>query len=176
MTFNFTPEHQAQDKLNAPYFEDAKATDTPGYTTSISEDRLQQQIADVLVKLGASAPIFIRGTFGEKPRKRYGYQIQFNFAGRPAQVSVAALPIRYETDRKKSQALRHALFTVREMFKSQLAGRIMTPGYEPLAQLLLVPGTGRTVGELILIQEHLPRLNPSLPASVGDVVEGVVVE
>jgi hypothetical protein len=63
------------------------------------------------------------------------------------------------------------------MFKSQLAGRIMTPGYEPLAQLLIVPGTGKTVGELILIQEHLPRLNPSLPAVVqGDVVEGVLVE
>ncbi|MCL4248304.1 MAG: hypothetical protein KJ065_09175 [Anaerolineae bacterium] len=175
MPASFTPEMQAN-SIKVPYFEDARADLTPGYATTKSAERLQTDIAQLIIRLGGSGPTFLQGSFGSGREKRYGYEVTFTFGGRPAVMQVAALPIRRETYQKKIQALRHALYTIVEQLKTQIAARIMSPGYEPLVQFLLVPGTGKTVGELVLISNDVPNLNPSLPARVGDVVEGVIVE
>jgi hypothetical protein len=162
MTFNFKPKNGAAQKLNIPFFEDVRADDVKGYTTRQSEQRLKEDIVGAIAKLGGGNAHFIEGEFGQPSASRYGYQIHFNFAGKDGLINIAALPLKTETEAKKRKALNHALYVVREMLTAQIAARIMTPGFEPLIQHLLVPGSGgKTVGEAILIRDDLPQLNPS---------------
>lgn len=175
MPASFTPE-QNTNSIFVPYWEDARADSAPGYRTRKSADQLQAEIAQLIARLGGQAAIFTQGTFGTGKQKRYGYEITFNFLGRAAVMQVAALPLRSETPHKKNATMIHALYCVAEQLRAQIVARVMSPGYEPLVQFLLVPGTDKTVGELVLISNDVPNLNPSLPARVGDVVEGVIVE
>lgn len=173
MPAQFTPD-ESTSTIKVPFWEDARADSAPGYRTRKSAEQLQSEIAHLIGRLGGQAAVFTQGIYGAGRDKRYGYQVSFNFLGRPAMMQVAALPMRREAPGKKRDALIHALYTVAEQLRAQIVARVMSPGYEPLVQFMLVPGTDKTVGELVLISNGVPNLNPSLPS--GDVVYGEIVE
>lgn len=176
---NFKADNDSTELLQPPYFEDARADIAPGYGTSISIDRLQAEIVKLLVRLGAGGIYFQSGRFEgvrSKPLAvRYGYVIRFNVQGHPHQMQVAALPIRSETAVRKQQALRQALFVVRDQLKAAVTAIVFAPGSTPLVPYMLVPGTQQTVGEYILASASVPNMNPTLPGRIVD-AQGEVVE
>lgn len=137
--------------LHVPFYEDADASTAPGYSTSKSPESLQAEIIMLIAELGGTQPMFRAGAFELSGRKRYGYVLEFHFAGMPAAMKVAGLPMRTETATKKRQVQAHALYVIREWLIAQKTARIFSPGSEPLAQYILAgPDNGNiTFGEFV---------------------------
>jgi hypothetical protein len=104
---------------------------------------------------------FTEGQYQGFP-KRYGYRLEFMFAGQRGRLEVAALPIRKEGGTKRSQALNQALFTVREALEAQYLMSLLLPNSSPLLPYLLVPGTGKTVSQIMQEENDVPLLAGSL--------------
>lgn len=159
--------------VSVPYIEDARADCAPGYATGKSEAALQSEISGAIAQLGGGATVFVAGVFeDEKRRKRYGYEVRFALGANPALIRVAGLPMRKETAAKRRQVQIQALFVVRDWLRAAVTSRVFTPGFSPLLQFMLVPGTQRTVDEYMIQAGNLPDLNPALPAPVlqGEIV------
>lgn len=170
--FHFSPEEQ-QRRVEIPDFEDARADNTPYYASNKSTTKAKSEVLHELAKLGAGGTRFVRGHFGEDP-KRYGYAIRFHYGGREGLIRVAGLPIgKTHTEHKVHQVRLQALLNVRDWLKAMVTQQVFTPGSEPLIQFLLVDGQ-RTVTDAIVESGHLPRLNPA-----GDeppLLEGEIVQ
>lgn len=165
MPLNFTPDQNGS-TIQVPYFEDARADIAPGYAATKNATVLQSEITASIALLGGQGVILRPGTFGAGKDKRYGYRIDFSVNGYPSVMQAAALPMRTETVAKKAQALKQALWVMNMQLKAMITAQVFTPGYAPLVQFMLVPGTDKTVGEMVLIKNSVPNLNPSLPATI----------
>lgn len=152
---NFIPDHlQPLDRV-VPYFEDHKSI--PGYRTTKSTKRLQNEIASLFDRLGGGGVTFIPGTFDGKPL-RYGYSIAFFLEGGvKGRIEIAALPLRHYTDTKKEKALAQALYLLRNKLEAQAFELIYEPGSIPLLPYLIGEG-GRTVTEALIGSGALPQL------------------
>lgn len=106
--WTFTPTGKADDRqIKVPFFEDAREEIARFYATTKKIATIQEEIIAEVGKLGGGGVQFHEGFFGEKPR-RYGYVIDFNINGHPAQMVAAGLPMHSETaaklDRVRSAA------------------------------------------------------------------------
>lgn len=151
--FVFTPSEQDL-AFDIPYFEDAKAEFAPYYSSSKTISNAKAEIRLELSKLEASVKRFQEGHFGIDP-KRYGYQISFFLQGAPGVIRVAGLPIRKETDRKIERVQVQALLNVRDWIKASVTQPVFSPGSNPLMMNMLVPGSGKTIGEYLLKSGNL---------------------
>lgn len=172
--WTFTPTDNANDAaIKVPFVEDVRADTAPGYSTGKSVETLQDEIRAEVGKLGGGGTTFREGFFGDKPR-RYGFIVQFNINGHPAQMVVAGLPMRSETPAKREQVKRQALFNVREWLKAAVTARVFSPGANPLVQFLLVDGQ-RTLVEAMFEGGQL-RIPARAQTKSDDAVEGEVVD
>lgn len=160
MVANFVPDQLHAQKLVIPFFDEQPGKDIPGRGTEKSCDKLQQEIRELLYKLGAFDTVFTPGIFDEKP-KRYGYRMTFRLAGASGRIEIAALPIRTETPNKKDRALAQALYLVRGWLESEVFSQVYRPGSIPLMPYLL-DEKGRTVSEALLANGGLPMLAPTV--------------
>jgi hypothetical protein len=93
MSFDFTPTDEPQDKIEVPFFEDARSGFAPYYSSQKSVQDAKSQVGVELAKLGATDWYFKDGFFGVDP-KRYGYEVKFVYMGFPGKLMVAGLPIK----------------------------------------------------------------------------------
>lgn len=174
--FNFVPEEKRVDQV--PYFEDVTSTTGwAGHSTGKSEQELMSEIGMAVGRLGGIVNRWIPGSFGN----RHGYRLMFTLnEGQHGRIDVVALPLKtkpstkgYET--KKTQAVKMALYNLRDQLESLWRMQQLIPGYFALLPLMLVD-ENRTVGQLWV--EHLDAKNV-LPATVGedgDVIDGEYLE
>lgn len=154
--FHFVPDEPAISQVQVPFYEDVRSDDMPGYRTDKSESVLQAEVVELITRLGGGAASFQAGTFGGSP-KRYGYIISFSVMGTGGQgvncrMYVAGLPLKQaETELKKSQVKRHALFAFRDYLRGELNALMMRPGYSPFVPHMVLP-SGRTIGEEMVEQ------------------------
>lgn len=165
MGMTFQPDVQQHEKIHVPFFEDADAASAPGYATSKAIDRLQSEIAVMIERLGGTFPLFRQGAYESGGVKRYGFEVHFAVNGHPALMQVAGLPMRTETEKKRQQVLRQALYAVNESLRAAFMQQVFSPGFAPLLQFMLVDGN-KTVGEALMERNAVPILNPRLSSGV----------
>ncbi|MCA9872175.1 MAG: hypothetical protein KC441_00910 [Anaerolineales bacterium] len=168
--FVFTPSAE-QTAVSIPFYEDAEASAAPYYSSTKTVRQAKTEVTEELVKLGAGILAFQEGHFGQRPRKRYGYQIQFNYRGAVGVIRVAGLPMRSETSRKVERVRVQALLNVRDWLKASVTQAVFSPGSNPLMMNLLVDGR-HTLAEYI--QERGALQIPAV--SDNNVVDGEFVE
>jgi hypothetical protein len=166
----FIPDKPAEgaERIVVPYFENVRSDDSPGYSTGRSMESLQKEAVALFARLGAYRVAFQQGRFDTKPI-RHGMVVTFWLDGNEGRLTVAALPFLHaETPKKVEQALKHAMFNVILMLKSQIQTQIFSPGTNPLIQYLLTSGGDRTIGEELTERLYIQDRNPALPARVGE--------
>lgn len=168
---NFVPdEKKLASEIDVPYFEDATTArhGVHGQSTSKTLDVLQAEIRSAIGLLGGSVQAFVPGTFVGK-RKRYGYELHFELSGQEGRIRIAALPLKSETETKKRQALKQALYTVREQLVAQYNMLLLSPGGNPLLPYLLIDG--KTVAEVYEERFAVPMLSSGTAIVEGEVVK-----
>lgn len=145
------------DTVETPFFEDATSKDhgVRGHTTSKTVQKLKGEVEDAIKKLGGN-PKRIREVKyvpdeDDDFEERKGFLIQFTLHGNKGRIPVAALPIKNKkTDRKEKQALKQALYTIRDNLETQLNMKYLTIDSEPLMQFLVLetPEGDRTLGKV----------------------------
>lgn len=151
----FIPKQQ-QFQAKTVYFEDSQAEKIPGYTTQKTEHSLKTEIISLLNRMGAQSVFFTEGTFAGKPA-RDGYEITFTLGVMQARLHCAALPVRKPTPNKKQQALRQALFLIRDWLQASILVNLNQPPADVLAAYLL-DNQGRTAAEGLLRDAKVPML------------------
>ena len=153
----FIPNQPKVARRSVPYFEDSPHN-IPGYRTRKSIPTLQSEVISILHDLGGMAAHFLEGTYkGDAGQVRYGYSIQFSQYGNPARLDCAALPIKTETETKKTQAIAQALFLLRDELKAIYFSNVHKPNGFPLIEYLVGPN-GRTLSEELVASGTIPML------------------
>lgn len=169
-TYSFTPSQSEGSRFIVPYFEDAKASIAPYYSTHMKVVSAMELVIKELSKLGGAQPHFIEGTFKIAGQTRYGYEIRFLYGGLPAEMVVAGLPMRaIETQIKRNRVLAQALLIVRDQLKAAISGKIFAPTSDPLMQYLLIEDGSQTVAQAMHQSGRFPQL--MMPAIDGEIVE-----
>lgn len=159
----FTQTSKEENKIQIPYFEDARSNTAPYYSTQRNIKDVQKEISAIIDELGGERIRFVEGYFGDKP-KRYGYVVNFIYADNPAQIVSAGLPMKSETPNKKQTVMTQAMLIVRDQLKAALTAQVFSPGSYPLMQYVLGDG-GKNLGEIF--SEHRDMLlKNSLPEKI----------
>lgn len=159
----FKPDIDEKD-LVVPFFEDAKNEDgVIGYTTQKSIKQLKAEITAGFGRLGGSVIGFQSGKFGN----RYGFRIEFTFAGVPGRMDVACLPIRKETETKVDKTKRHALYSVQKRLEAEYSTMLVMPGDVPLMPYML-NDKGQTILEVMRESNQIPALPESIEEDIID--------
>lgn len=153
---SFIPDKLEQPAPNIPYFEEQQGEKIPGRATEKSVTKLQEEIKELLLKLGAFQVLFTPGKFDGKP-PRYGYEMTFKLEGHPGRMKIAALPIKSETPQRKDRALAQALYLVRNWLEAEVYSQVYRPGTIPLVPYL-IGADGKTVTETLIDMGTLPML------------------
>jgi hypothetical protein len=162
MTFNFTRTGTSSRQIATPYFEDARANIAPYYAAKQTLDAAKTSVRQALAILGAGEIFFDEGFVTDKDgRKRYGYMVNFTYAGQNGVLRVFGLPMRSETARKTEATRIQALLVTRDQLKAAITAQVFNPGSDPLIPHLLADGS-RTVIEYIEQQRQLPARNPHI--------------
>lgn len=153
----FQPDESEQG-FEVPYFEEAKSEDgIKGHRTGKDIQTLKAEIRDAIARLGGGVIGIQRGTFATDP-PRTGYVVAFLMGDHEGRLPVASLPIENKTDRRESQALKQALFTVRDILEAQYNLKLLSPGSNPLLPYLLGDGD-RTVSEIYEEEYRIPAMS-----------------
>ncbi len=156
---DFIPEEEMQEQ-EVPYFQNARAVEGwVGYTTGKSIKVLQKEIREAMERLGGLVTGFKSGTFTTQERKRDGYQIHFvmEVVGddvKKGRLEIAALPVKpkhnWEEPKKtyREQALRMALFMLRNYLNGLWYIKQLSPGYATLMPFIIDSKTGKTFSQL----------------------------
>ena len=161
MKSSFIPDDMDVKEPTIPWFEEAtQESGVKGHRTSKGIEELKTEIKSAMSKLGGGVTTFMSGTYNTDP-KRYGYQVTFAYGNREGRIEVAALPMKKETEGKRKQCLKQALFTVRAMLEAQFNAGLLVPGSAPLVPYLL-DDQGRTLAEALAASENIPLLSPPI--------------
>jgi len=175
--FSFQPEEKKA--LAVPYYEDAKEKDGwKGQATTKSINKLQDEIAQAINRLGGIVSGFQRGTFQIEDQQREGFQIHYHLKAPngqlvPGRLDVAALPVRARRDpAKKEKSLRMALYMVREGLEGMWLMQQLSPGYAALMPFMLTD-QNKTVSQL---WSETPVMNRLLPPGESEFTEAEVID
>lgn len=169
----FIPQ-QSKEAADVPYFEDARAEGGwKGQATQKSVKHLKSEITEAISRLGGMVIGIQEGTFADGKRKRDGLRLFYNMGDlngvmRQGQIDVAALPVR--RDNHRQQAIRMALFMLRDALDGLWFLQQFSPGYAALMPFMLVEN-GKTVTQLWSEQGAFTKL---LPRGV-EFVDGEVI-
>jgi hypothetical protein len=155
---NFIPE-QPKIVENVPYFDDVTERDGwRGMATEKSIETLKSEISEAICRLGGMVTSFPRGTFVIGEHNRDGFQLRYFLESPsgesiPGRIDVAALPVRETvrsrktTSKRKEQALKMALFNVRDAIDGLRRLQLLSPGYAALMPFMLAPGSEKTISQ-----------------------------
>lgn len=149
---DFLPESNLKQR-EIPYFEDASISGKGGNLHK-SIEGYQSDLGKAITKLGGLLTGIAPGTFSGKP-VRYGYRITFLIANMPGRIDIAALPIRSETQAKKENALKQALYLFWKELDAAGDSWVYNPNNMPLLPYLIGSG-GKTVAEELIQKGTLP--------------------
>jgi len=159
-----------------PYFEDVNAAlGWAGHSTKKTEEELMAEIAMAIGRLGGMVNRWVSGSLGE----RHGYRVLFNLqGGASGKIEIIALPIRtkissagYET--KKKQAIKMALFNLRNQLQSLWRMQQLIPGYFGLLPMMLMENTNNTFGQLWIEHMNVQSLLPAPRSNNEEVLDGI---
>lgn len=144
----FIPDPPKHTMGRLPYYEESAKYEIPGRGTRKKPEALQGEVAEALIRLGASAVVFMPGRIDDSGVQRYGYRVSFSIGAVQARMDIAALPMRNETEIKKQESLAQALYLTRDWLIALRTAQYFQPGAVPLLPFLIGEG-GRTVTEAI---------------------------
>jgi len=172
--FDFKPDDETRATVSVPYFEDARASETPYYASRKSLHEAKTEVVAAFARLGAGVTAFVTGVFLVDGLRRHGVAIYFtHHSGAQGVRYVAGIPIRSApTETKRERVLVQALLNVRDWLISAYTAQVFSPGSDPLISDLILE-SGQTVGQYVR-SGQFKALPP--PASEADVIEGEVVE
>ena len=153
----FIPDPIAVQAQAVPYFEDSQKMDIPGRGTDKQVLTLQQEVIQMLARLGAASVQFVPGSYADGPRTRYGFRVVFWLGGTQGRIDIAALPLRSETAHRKDRALAQALYLLRDELQAMVHSQVYKPGAVPLIPYLIGPN-GQTVTEYLVETQNVPQL------------------
>lgn len=141
----FIPEQE--EAKSVPYFEDVKASEGwEGHETEKSIDRLKNEIAEAIGRLGGFVSGYKSGLFQIGGFDRAGFQLYYSIEGLPARLDIAALPARRPANRDRS--IRMSLYMVRNALRGLWFLQQLSPGYAPLMPFLIADKKGNTVSQV----------------------------
>ena len=150
----FIPDKLEGQMMDVPFFEDSQEEKVPGRGTKKSIQALQNEIINLLARLGAGSVRFTLGQYpGELPR--YGFQVFFWYGGAQGRIDCAALPMRNETEHRKDRALAQALYLLRDELQAMAYSTLHKPGAIPLVAYLMGEN-GKTVTEHLIETQSVP--------------------
>jgi hypothetical protein len=190
--FNFKPKDTNKPAKKVPFFEDATAANGwAGINTGKSIDTLKSEIISAMSKLGGLVTGFELGTWGTPDVLREGYRIHYVVESPdghhvPGYIDVAGLPIkpveRYDnrrrrtTEQKQEDALKAALWNVKECLDHMWKLQLLSPGFAALMPFMIA-----TKGvNLTQLWSETSTMKPLLPmaddfkAETGDIIDGQV--
>lgn len=156
MDFTFTATKEAPSLV--PWYEDARADFAPYYRSQKTAKTAKSEVAAEMEKLGAILIAFREGYFGQRPKVRHGYEIDFLLGNHRGVLRVAGLPLRRETPVKVEQVRVQALLNVRDWLKVAVTQMVFRPGAGHPLLMDLLTGPSRTVSDYIISTGELPRL------------------
>ncbi len=163
----FIPDEQIEG-LRIPFFEDASnALGVVGYSTTLSEVKLKNNIKGAMADLGGVVTSIQSGKFGN----RHAYRIEFIYQNVAGRMDVAALPIRKETDGRVKQAKKHVLFSVWKRLEGLFNSMLVMPGDFPLVPYM-IDDKGRTMLDYLRDSGKIPALPEPQDDDGDDTVEG----
>ena len=173
MDNNFIPESDKPEQ-ELPFFEDvSQAAGWGGHTTRKGENELQSEIAAAIGRLGGMVTGWQRGKVGT----RDAYQMYYNVQRQSGELMrgrmlIAALPLKTKPrqagfDAKKKQALKMALYNLRNQLEAAWRMQHLIPGYFALLPFMLHEGVGKTFTEMWVENTDLKNLLPE-PSKDGD--------
>lgn len=168
---NFIPDTPPK-AAEVPYFENARESDGwQGQTTGKSIDRLKTEIISAVGLLGGMVTGFQRGKF----ERRLGFRVHYVIERPdgiivPGRIDVAALPLRYYSEKKQEQSLRMALFMLRDALKGTWFLQQLSPGYSALMPFMLTD-SDKTISQL---WADSPVMQPLLPPGSDEFIEGEI--
>lgn len=162
--FRFTPTEEQAEEI--PFFEDARADYAPYYSSGKTIEQAKSEVIHELAKLDAQPIGVTEGFFGDNP-KRHGFEIKFYLHGATGLIRVAGLPVRSYTKTKLRTVKVQALLNVRDWLKAAVTQPVFSPGSHPLIMNMLVPGTDRPLGDLIM-EKGMLALEPGAAEEVID--------
>jgi hypothetical protein len=181
----FIPDSTSQQRVQVPFFEDARAEDGwEGQTTRKTVRELERELATTLTRLGGGITGIKWGRFNDGETVREGCHLNFvlqrdNGAMDAARMPLAALPCRGPNRASKTRGVSNAeasrrmmLFMLNRAFSGLWFVQQMSPGYVPLMPFLLVGDTGKTITQLYSEQGMFSALLPSPDAQF---IEGEIV-
>lgn len=150
---NFIPDKdENEERIEVPYFEEASNADgVIGYSTTKTQKQLKAMITGAFSRLGGSVKGFREGKFKDptgRTTDRYGFVIDFTYKGVNGSTTVAALPIKKETETRIKKAKRHALYSVNERLVALYNSQLCMPGDIPLLPWLL-DSKGRSIADML---------------------------
>lgn len=167
MSWQFTPNEAEADRLVVPFFEDATADFAPYYSSGRSIKQAKAVVSAEIAKLGGAVSAFVEGTYSVgQHATRHGYEIRFTMNGHTGRIMVAGLPIRKETEARVTRCRVQALLNVGDWLKSSVTLPVFSPGGNPLALKLLIPGENITFEEKLMSS-----VAESLALPRGEIIE-----
>ncbi len=154
----FTPKSDGENPFDVPYFDDVDSQGGwVGHTTGRSKKALISDITQNMTKLGATVIEFQEGTFAQGTDKpRDGFILRYTTNGLAGEIKIAALPVKPYTSRnkrgypkRKSDAIRMALYMFNEHVRGMWYAQKLSPGYLPLVPFML-DKHGNTLSEAFL--------------------------
>lgn len=170
----FIPETDKQVE-DVPYFEDVDTTKGwGGHATGKGEIELQSQSAAAMGRLGGMVTGWKKGTVIVQSQRRDAYEMYYSIQQANGELLggrmyVAALPVRTKPrvrghEKKRRQALRMALYNLRNQLEAAWRMQQLIPGYFALLPFMLHE-SGKTFTEIWVERHDLKNL---LPAVTGD--------
>ena len=181
----------SQEAKEVPFFKDTTSKGGwAGHTTDKSIDKLQFEVKEAISLLGGTVTGFMKGTFsGKNPRD--GYRVHYIMQSPNGMVQgkmeIAALPIEKKPwmslaqkkakERKREQALKMALFLLRDSLKGMWYLQQLSPGFAALMPFMIVNDAGETITQLWSRQAEFTNLLPSGESEFeADILEGDYTE
>lgn len=176
----FIPETEKQVE-DVPYFEDVNmAAGWGGHTTQKGEIELQSQIAAAMGRLGGMVTGWQKGTVIVSKKSRDAYRMFYTIQQGEGKMlggrmDIAALPVRTKASMKshqtkRRQALRMALYNLRNQLEAAWRMQQLIPGYFALLPFMLHE-SGKTFTELWVSQQEVGNLLPEVTEDHEDALD-----
>lgn len=188
---DFTPD--SQEAQEVPFFKDTMGKSKEGWaghTTSKSIEKLKAEVKEAIHLLGGTVTGFMKGTYaGKNPRD--GYHLHYVMESPnglvKGKMEIAALPIEKKSwnsrqqkkaqERKREQALKMALYMLRDSLKGMWYLQQLSPGFAALMPFMIVGDAGETISQLWSKQDTYSNLLPPGDAKFEEeIIDGEYTE
>lgn len=168
----FIPDEKSVADVTAPYYEDAAKGQVgqgiKGLSSTKSHRTLKSEIGKAFSRIGGEVTSYESGKLSGSPI-RYAWRIAFTINEAQGEMTLAGLPLRKDTPKKRKQVLAHALYSFRDSIEAQYNLTLMNPQHIPFMGYLLYEGE-------TLMDRLRGNALPMLSSSAAEFVDGEILE